>query len=96
MVVGTEWGQGTGGLGPPSELIASAPPENVRFADLNADGYVDATFTEGLGVDIALGSAGGFGAPVHTSAYTLCSATWAYAYPCWYNPDKFVVGVWRR
>jgi len=86
-------GNGAGGLGPPSVLMASAPPGNVRFADLNADGYVDATFADGLGVDVALGSAGGFDAPVHTPASTLCSPNWAYGYPCWwYNPDTFVLG----
>jgi hypothetical protein len=87
-------GDGAGGLGPPAELIASAPGEIVKFADLNADGYVDATFTDGWGVHIALGGAGGFGALVHTSAYTLCAndaQVWGYS--CWVrNPYMFEVG----
>ena len=83
-------GDGTGGLA--SSFAAIAVPESVehfQIADVNADGYVDAVFVSGLGIDISLGSASGFAPPVQTSSFELCGPSFGES--CWINPDVFVL-----
>src|SRR6185369_12404406 len=60
-----------------------------KVADVNDDGYVDLVIAGGTGIDVALGSAAGFGALTHTSPQSLCGATWGRS--CWINPDVFAL-----
>jgi hypothetical protein len=63
--------------------------EHFKVADVSGDGYGDLVIVGGTGIDMALGSAAGFGALTHTSPPSLCGATWGRS--CWINPDVFVL-----
>ena len=78
------FGDGGGGLSAPAVIpISGLNSEHVMFDDVNRDGYVDAVVIGQGGVSVALGGAGGLGAPVHTSQSTLCAPVPFGTGACW-------------
>ena len=83
-------GDGAGNFATMAETVEFPEgSEHFTVADVSGDGYVDLVIVGGDGIDIALGSAAGFGALTHTSPVSMCGATWGRS--CWINPDVFVL-----